>query len=282
MKKAGFAAVLVLLSLFAARVAHADASFTDPAGDAGTAPDITALAAANDTSGNITFTVTTNQPALSADAALELAIDQDNNATTGDEGVDALFVIASDGWIFLRWNGSDFVEANASSTSALYANGVATFKVNKADLGGTSTLGFVAVSVQFDAADNVVASDLAPDGGRLLTYTLTTPPPPPAPVPLTLRASTPKAPKPAKAGRAFVVRTNVVRGDTGAPLASGKVACRVTLGLKPLRAAGTLKAGAASCTMALPKTAHGKRIRGTITVTFNGKSVTKPFGFRVP
>src|SRR5918995_3582522 len=51
-----------LLALAAAQVAKADVSFTDPAGDSGTAPDITAVTAANDPAGNLTFTVRTNQP----------------------------------------------------------------------------------------------------------------------------------------------------------------------------------------------------------------------------
>lgn len=135
MRKAGAVALLVVLSLLAAAAAGAESSLTDPSGDASTAPDITAMTVANDASGNITFTITTNQPALAADAAVELVLDQDNNATTGD-----------------------------------YANGVATIKVNKADLGGSSTFAFAAATVQLDQNDDVIASDLVPHSGVPVVY----------------------------------------------------------------------------------------------------------------
>lgn len=51
--------------------------------------------------GNLTFTVRTNQPALAADAQVEIVFDLDQNAQTGYHGVEAVFVIWSGGWEFL-------------------------------------------------------------------------------------------------------------------------------------------------------------------------------------
>lgn len=84
------------------------------------------------------------------------------------------------------------------------------------------------------------------------------------------------------AGKAFAVGIRVTRGDTGAALTSGVATCKVTLGPKPLRAVGSVRAGRATCAMAIPRTAHGKRVRGTIRVTFRNVSVTKSFSYRVP
>lgn len=281
MKKVVVGVAVLVLSLLAARVALADARFTDPGGDSGAAPDITAVTVANDAAGNLTFTVTTNQPALPTGAGLGIFFDTDKNSSTGGDGVEFLLIVTPSGWVFERWDGTQFVTANASSANSTYANGVLTFKVNKSDITGVSSFVFWAFSVQSNAAGEIVATDAAPDGTAVYTYTLTVPTPPPPP--LTLRASAPVAvPARPAAGKAFAVRVPVIRGDTGAALASGVVTCKVTLGLKPLRAVGTVRAGRATCAMVIPKTARGKQLRGTIKVTFRNVSVSKSFSYRVP
>ena len=109
------------------------------------------------------------------------------------------------------------------------------------------------------------------------------PPPPAPPLPLTLRGSAPVAvPARPVAGKAFAVRIAVIRGDTGAPLPSGTAACTVRLGLKMLVAVGRVRAGGlAACTMVIPKSARGKRLHGTIKVTFRNVSVAKSFSYTV-
>ena len=274
MKKVILFLVTGVLALGAAQTAEADVSFTDPAGDSGTAPDVTAVTAANDAAGSLTFTVRTNQPTLVPDAAVFLVFDLDQNPQTGSSGVESLFVISSDGWQFLRWNGSQFAAPNAASANASYANGLATFKITKADLGAPEKFSFWAESYLFDANGNVVGEDAAPDGTAVYQYTFARP--------LTLRAGTATAvPARPRAGRAFAVRARVTRGDTGGPLASGAVTCTVRVGTARIRAAGRVSAGVAVCTMAIPKTAKGKLVRGTMKVTFQGVSTTKTFSYRV-
>jgi hypothetical protein len=274
MKKALLLVASAALALSAAQVAGAAASYTDPAGDSGTAPDITAVTAANDAAGALTFTVRTNQPVLAADALVDLAFDTDQNPQTGGSGVEFLFLISSGGWEFLRWNGSTFVAAGAPSANGSYVNGVATFKVNKADLGGVEKFTFWADSYQFDANDNVIAEDTSPNGTDAYEYTFTKP--------LTLRASkvTTTPAKPA-AGKAFIVGTRVTRGDNGAALASGVVKCTVRVGTAPLRATGRVSNGVALCSMKLPKTAKGKLIKVTVKVTFQGVSTTSTYSARI-
>ncbi len=79
-----------------------------------------------------------------------------------------------------------------------------------------------------------------------------------------------------------MVRVPITRGDTGKALASGVATCKVTMAFKPLRATGTVRFGRAACSMLIPKAASGKRVRGTIKVTFKNVSVTKSFTYRVP
>jgi hypothetical protein len=263
-----------LLALAAAQVAKADVSFTDPAGDSGTAPDITAVTAANDPAGNLTFTVRTNQPTLGADAAVFIVFDVDQNQQTGSDGVESFFLISSDGWVFVKWNGTEFAPAGAASANGSYANGVATFKVSKADLGVGEKFTFWSESYQFDAAGTATGSDAAPNGTDAYEYVFAKP--------LTLRAgATTAVPARPKAGSLFAVRARITRGDTGGPLASGTVTCTVRIGTAVVRATGRVGNGVAACNMRVPKTAKGKLLRGTMKVTFQGVSVTKTFSYRV-
>jgi hypothetical protein len=263
-----------VLALCTAQLARADVSFTDPAGDSGAAPDITAVTAANDAAGNLTFTVRTNQASLGADAVVFLVFDIDQNPDTGSNGVESFLVIASDGWEFVKWNGTQFVSAGAASANASYTNGLLTFKIGKADLGGVEKFTFWADTTQFDSAGNVLAEDTAPDGNDAYEYTITKP--------LTLRAgATTAVPARPAAGKPFVVRTRITRGDTGGPLASGTVTCTVRIGTAVVRATGRVSGGVATCTMRIPKTAKGKLLRGSMKVTFRGVSTTKTFSFRI-
>jgi hypothetical protein len=278
MKKTTIGLSVLVTTLLAAAVALGDSLYTDPAGDSGTAPDITAVSVAHDASGNLTFAVTTNQPTLATGDVLTIFFDADESSSTGGDGVEFLLTLGDSGWEFDRWDGTEFVEAAASSASAVYSNGVLTFKLNKADLGGANTFVFYVVSYQYDEAGEVVASDDAPNGTAVYEYTLI----PPAPAPLTLRASAPVAvPAAPVHAKAFAVRVGVTRGDTGSALASGVVTCKATVAFKPLRAVGSIRAGRAGCGMVIPKTAKGKRLRGTIKVTFRNVSVTKSFSYLI-
>jgi len=261
------------LALAAAQVAHADA-YTDASGDSKTAPDITAVTAVHDAAGTLTFTVRTSHAELGPDSLVDIALDTDQNSDTGGSGVEYLFLIGSSGWDFLRWDGTRFVPAGASSASGSYANGVATFKVSKADLGGVARFTFWADSFQLDSSGNVIAQDTAPEGTNAYLYTFAKP--------LTLVAASPTA-VPAKpaAGKAFTVGTRVTRGDNGAALGTAVVTCTARIGTAPLRATGRLRNGVAVCAMKLPVKAKGKVVRVTITVRFRGVSATKRFSARV-
>jgi hypothetical protein len=272
MKKVLLLVSTAALALGAAQLARADASYTDASGDSKTAPDITAVTAAHDAAGNLTFTVRTSHAALGADSLVDIAFDTDQNPDTGSNGVEYFFFVGSSGWQFVRWDGTKFVPATASSANGSYTNGLATFKVSKADLGGVEKFTFWADSFQLDANGNLIAEDTAPEGTDAYVYSLAK---------VALRASTPTA-VPAKpvAGKAFAVGTRVTRVDNGAALATGTVTCTVRVGTAPLRATGSMRNGVAACAMKLPKTAKGKLVRVTVKVTFQGVSTTKTFSAR--
>ena len=267
-----------VLALALAGVAGADTNVTDPAGDSGSAPDILRVAVSNDpASGQITFRITTNQPALAEDSALFMFIDSDKNSATGDrDGDDYLVYMDGTSSDFAHWNGSDYDSASTPHATVLYgyANGVATFTVNKSELGNTSGFLVGVTSDQFDSADNIVATDYAPDR-TLIDYTLVKP--------LVLTAGKPIGkPAPPAAGKAFVVTVPVKRSDTGkVATGGGTVTCKVTVGGAAVKATGRFSAAGPQCVVRIPAQAKGKALRGTATVTIKSVKVTKGFSFRV-
>jgi hypothetical protein len=276
-RKLGTIGAAAALLLCTTHIAVADSTFTDPTGDSSTAPDITTVTATNDSAGNLTFRVTTNQASLTADALLAISLDTDTNATTGQDGDDYVFLLDGTGWALLKWDGAKFAAASIPSANAGYASGTATFKVNKADIGVADSLVYYVDSLQFDATgDNVLASDTAPDGTGVFTYNLT------KPASVKLAAGTPSfRPARAVAGHTETVTFSISRSDSGAGLASGTATCTVKIGTATVAAKGSLRAGVATCTFRIPQKAHAKMIHGSIHVSGAGASVTKAFSKRV-
>jgi hypothetical protein len=91
-----------------------------------------------------------------------------------------------------------------------------------------------------------------------------------------------------KAGKAFVVAMESKRSDTGEFVGiGGRVRCQARLGGKSVlqpRFAGfeTVDSdSAAVCAFRAPLKARGKTIRGSITVSFGGSSISRTFATRV-
>jgi hypothetical protein len=262
-------------------------TFTDSVGEDASAPDITSVAVSNDDAGNITFTVNiSNRPELTPDMFLLIFLDTDRNAGTGDpDGLGAEYVIQLvPGAVDLfQWNGTDYVLAPAqTSLTFVYGSAGATIHVSAAELNKAKGFNFgtIAVSgVTVDAAGNPnfdnIHRDLAPDPGHgFWSYQVLTK------LVLTVTAFT-TSPKPAKAGRTFSVSLAATQNDTGGPVESGTVACAASLAGKRVVAVRHVVAnGVASCVWRIPKTAKGRLIRGTITLTVQGTRVTRPFSAR--
>ena len=106
--------------------------------------------------------------------------------------------------------------------------------------------------------------------------------PPSQPGQVSVRLSKPFGiPSPPRAGQRFQVAATVVRTDAK-PVRSGAVACRARAGTTSVAAKGRIASESARCEMTLPRTARGKRLQGTMTVSVaNAEAVTKRFVFRV-
>jgi hypothetical protein len=145
------------------------------------------------------------------------------------------------------------------------------------ELGNTRRFGFSLASADVNtAAQQVQAADFAPDGFAFWRYALTNKPA----LKLVVTRVFASASGP-MAGRPFTVALGVTRSDTGRPVTSGTVECRVVSRGHKVLATGRISGGAGRCTFAVPKGAIGSVIRGTITVHSGGKAVSNDFAFVV-
>ena len=260
------------------------ATFQDSVGEDASAPDITTVQVSNDDAGLITFKINvSNRPTFTPDMSFLIFLNTDQNTATGDTGsLGSDFAIELDpGAVELfQWNGSGFVPA-ASQTSLVYSYDPtgATIKVSAADLNRTRSLSFGAVALSgyaLDANGNLdttnVHQDNAPDVGHgFFSYQVLTK------LVLSATAFT-TSPKPARAGKPFSVSLAASENDTNGPVATGTVTCAATIaGTRAAASTHVVANGIATCIWKTPKTAKGKLIRGTITLTVQGVKLTRPF-----
>lgn len=260
----------VAAALFLPQTALADAEFADPAGDGGGAPDITEVLVANDSSELIAFLVEVPSHAtLDPTSEIELVIDSDRSTATGSGGWDHLFYINSGGWNLLLWDGAQWVENPTEAVDAVYSDGLLLVIIGRSALGDTRAFDFALGGYRVEN-DAVTASDLAPDQS-FWAYTVVAKTFGIAAGPLV------RAPNVARAGKAFAVGFLVARTDWPFPADEAAVVCNATLGGKKIAARQAFVAGVASCRVALPKNAKGKKLKIVIRVLSGGRSVTRTY-----
>jgi hypothetical protein len=278
------AAVPSIASGDSSRAGSNTTTFPDSIGEDVNAPDITNIVVSNDDAGMITFQVSIpNRPALTPDMFVLIFVDSDNNSTTGDGGAEYVIDLEPGQVGLFQWNGANYVQAaSQASLTYSYASG-ATIHISAADLGKTKALAFAALAFSgfaLDANGNPddtnLKRDSAPDPGhgmymyRVLTKLVLTP------TAFTL------APRPAKAGRPFTVSLAANENDTKGPVTTGTVSCAASIAGKRLVATThALRNGVATCVWRLPATAKGRIVRGLITLTVQGTSLTRGFSARV-
>ncbi len=159
----------------------ADSSYLDRTGDAtGGAPDVTTIRVLNDQAGTITFQVSVLGFPV-PESTVDIIVDYDQNASTGDEGDDFWFELdsANSGTYGYRWDGVNWVDWVPPTGRAGFANGVWTVSVNRSDLNGTTRFDFYVYSVKYSGQQEIGADE----ADQLLSYTLTQAPPPQPPPP---------------------------------------------------------------------------------------------------
>lgn len=251
----------------------------DPAGDHDAAPDITAVRVSDAPGGWITFDVTTpNYAQLPEESAVVISVDADSNPRTGDDGAEIQLALAAGQIAMERWDGRQWLPDDLP-TRARFRNSAnrVSIDLHVSELRNTARFRFSLLTADVNTAiQGVVAVDVAPDDFSYWSYTLANRPR------LTLAGkalvATPPSPR---AGRRFTVALGVVRSDTGRPLASGSIECRVRVAGKRVAARGSVGGGAARCTVLVPRSAKGKPLRGTMTVRSGAARLTRAFVYVV-
>jgi hypothetical protein len=268
-------------------------TFEDSTGEDAQGPDITTVVLSNDDRGTLTWVVNIpNRPTLTGDMGFVIFINSDSNIATGDPqlfGSDYILQLIgpiagpAEAGLF-RWDGTDFTALGVPQSSLIfnYANGL-TIRLNASELGNARRIQFLVLALtglvlgpdgQLD--DTNSRFDAAPDPGHgVYAFDVRI-----TPARLVVR-SFGMRPVPARAGRPLSVFVTFARSD-GTPPAAPSVTCRATLGGRALRASGSsVTGGRATCRWALPRTAAGQTIRGTVTVRSGGLRVSRPFTARV-
>jgi hypothetical protein len=312
-QRGGFAAVALLAAFsltgasapgtaFAlpARVAAGSASFTDPTGDAGVAPDIKDVTVSNDDRGLITFRMTVpNRSSLGPDDVLAVPLGTDDpdlaNGVRSD-GMNFVLLLEATGSSLLAWDGEEMVTVDPApgSVTGSFADGVGIVSVLQEDLAPgfpdmsvPIELNFYALGIAFTGND-VLAQDDAPDGDGTWKYRLAEA--------LRVVLTSFSADRTVKAGTTLVVIMGAAHSDTGAAVSSGTINCRARLGSKPLKgrarfftvvltspATGrVVRSPTATCSFKVPKQkSRGKTIRGSMTLRESGVTLSRSFTTRV-
>jgi hypothetical protein len=261
-------AALIIVGVAGGAAAANGFSWTDPAGDSGNAPDVTGIAVTNDDAGKITFKLTYgNRPAgLTADDQVQVWLDADESASTGDEdGFDYVLVLDASG-TFVKHATTAGLEDTPHSTLSGSADGT-TASINRIELANTSAFHFYVVTLT--RVDK--SRDIAPDATDMVyVYRLAAPRPTQISV-----AFTPTTPI---AGATFTAAVVLVKLDDGSVTLAKSLTCKGTLNGTPIRATPKLL----RCVWKLPKSAKGKRLVFTITVATDGsKGTFGPWRFKV-
>ncbi len=166
----GVAGLLTVAACALAGVALAASSFSDVTGDTNEAPDVTSVTVSHSPAGMLTVTVAVgNFQTLPASSWLNLWFDLDSNASTGDEGDEALVRFLADGTLqFFRWSGTELATRPTDGMTATYAAGVLTFQGPAAAFDDATSLGILAVASRSQQVEQseYVAADFAPNDGR--------------------------------------------------------------------------------------------------------------------
>ncbi|MBM2821420.1 MAG: hypothetical protein HW413_166 [Thermoleophilia bacterium] len=299
--KVGWTACAFAIAVFGLAAASAlAATFADPTGDtivvpegADTTglsiPDITAIEVTNTPDGVVTFRITVTAQTLTPVSLVAILLDLDKNRGTGLEGDEAVlgmgvFPPGVTQLLFERLDEleGEMVEVTSTNATASFTGGVATITVPRSELFDTRGFTFLVAAITAEPNGSAGVVDFAPDPFDFedpFVYDLEGLPPPPPPTLTALGLA--GTPLPPKAGKRFVVSTVVTRSDTETIVTSGKVACTARIGKAKMRATGRFASLRAHCSMTVPRSAKGKLLRGTMTVSTAGASLRKAFTFRV-
>jgi hypothetical protein len=242
--------------------------YSDPIKDAVNAPDFCADERVTNDTQVITIGMHFhNRAALKAGDSISIMLDTDLNQDTGEIGSGAEYEIALDsaGAQLKRWDGTAFVSTSATPLPMYWVRDYGPMLTLRRKLIGNPTgFNFVLVS------SNGQSSDRAPNAG-FWSYSLT---------PFALLMKSPSLGR-ARAGRPFSAAAVVMRSDFNIPLTQGSIRCAAKLAGRPLAGKGRFANKRVACTWILPRRARGRRLSGSISVTFQHVTGRRSVSIRV-
>jgi hypothetical protein len=257
------------------------ATFTDPAGDASGAPDVTGVAITGDeATGMFTLSVSaTGAVPANPDGltrAVNVFLNTDKNNSTGSaSGSEYVLAFVDDPadqprwWDIYRWDGSAWRSVPETPTMRFaLQQGAMSWTFSKSDVGSATGFAVHVATAAGDAAGNLVAGDYAPNDGRWVfdlsgpSKTLTTFVTPVVGKPVTVPAK-------ATAGKRLTVSfpvTHTDAGDKPVPLTSGTIVGAATIAGRVMRHTESFTNGVARISFVVPKTAKGKQLKVKATI----------------
>jgi hypothetical protein len=275
----GAAALGAFLAGGAAGAVGATATgYNDTVGERADAPDIGAVTASLD-GDVVSITVNaTNLPPLFEDGAAAFLFDTDRNPATGGSLGDVALLIdwKTLGGAFVRWSGTDYVDAPKVADPTRYLVGGTSFGLmfHRANLGVTDAFDFAVVAAR--GAFEEGRFDRAPDNGAWSFPGVPAPPQVTPPAAVTVEDLTATfVPAQPRAGKRFALGTARLRLSNGETARPESVACVARL-------AGRVLRPVARCAWRIPANARGKRLVVTLTPRYEGKAARfDPWSFRV-
>jgi hypothetical protein len=272
-----------------ARVAANNAAFQDATGENPDGVDVTSVLVSNDDEGLLTFRIDIpTRPAFTEDMRLRVWFDSDYNRDTGLTapdlaGRDYYILWDRDGVRLFRCGGSSCRSGQPQRTLGSSYRGGATLTINAAELettrfrfrvDATAGIGYDPATRRFDFEK--ATWDFAPERAQLWSYNVRLGPS------RLLAKSFSTTPARPNAGTRLSVRLAATRHDTGTLLTSGRVTCVARIGAKPLKPSSRSFVGSrATCVFAIPPKAKGQTLRGSITIAFEGRKVSKTFSRKI-
>jgi hypothetical protein len=254
--------------------------FSDQVGDSASATDISGISVTNDETGRYRIDVTFANY-YAAPAELDIYLDTDMSTNTGDPKLSGADYILADyqddhSYAFYKWDGADWQPQDHASPVEVTVGTEhkdIEFLINKSDLADTKGFNFWLGTYRLDGNDDY---DVAPAGTDTWQYKFQ------GTVKLALDGA---HSTPAKAGGKWTLALAARRSDNGQYLGGeGTITCAASSGPTKLKTLGHAFVGTgggdvtvAGCVFSVPKKLKHKTLRGTITVSYKGSTVTKTF-----
>jgi hypothetical protein len=289
--KSALSVIVAALALTFVPLGAAEISYSDPAGDSGSAPDITTVTVSNTEAGVVTVRIAVP---LEPWSMVLMAIDSDRDPSTGDEfGLEGMVAAVNAGGVVTAIAADeDGDELPGVSIPATFVDGVLEVSFPREAFSIDQGFAFGFISAQIVNGEPVLG-DLAPADpcmirdvrcSQLWVYELTGVAPAPPPTPVVVKPVIGKpvaAPKQPIAGKRFTVRLPVTRSDDGTPLTKADVACTTKVAGKVVPHRHTFRNGTLKTSLSIPKTAKGKRLKIAVKVAANKQVAKKVLTYKI-